>query len=373
MMVLNPSAKFISRSQRTKEVITDFKVKRQLKIPAKCSPGFFFHFTWTSHYVPVGTSFDINLKVLSGCTTMTATFEKRKTGIMLDQISEHIWLMPGDYTTDRPTLGLVYGGKTSLMVDAGNSPDHISYFYGNLRSMGLADPSYVVVTHWHWDHVFGLAGSPAKSISHTITNDRLNVMQRWDWSDASLNTRVAAGVETQISADTIRKEMPIRHSFKVKPVDITFEKLCEVRLEEVTCEFIHVGGPHSEDSVIVYVPNDKVLFLGDCFSPDHYNNNSLRVAELSPLIKQLETFDVEWMIPSHEAPLSKKDLITRLKADEKIGKLVGTMTDESKILKKLTTGLKREPTVEELETAGFFVAGNTSSGRNSLDRQFLIK
>lgn len=292
---------------------------------------------------------------------------------MLDQISEHVWLMPHDKETDRPTLGFVFGGKTSLMVDAGNSPDHISYFYGNIRSMGLPDPSYVVVTHWHWDHVFGLSGSPAKSISHVITNEHLNVMQRWDWSDASLNTRVAAGFETQLSADMIRKEMPTRHSFKVKPVDITFEELCEIRLEDVFCEFTHVGGPHSEDGVVVYIPGDRVLFVGDCHHPDPYNSNSLRLSELSPLIKKLEAFDAEWIVPSHEAPLSKKDFIARLKADEKIGKMIGKMVDASKIVKKLSSGLKREPTEQEIETAGYFVTGNNTAGRNPIDRQFFIK
>ncbi len=292
---------------------------------------------------------------------------------MLEQISEHVWIMPKDDQTDRPALGYVFGGKTSLMVDSGNSPDHISYFYGNVRSMGMPDPSYVVLTHWHWDHIFGLSGSPAKSIAHILTNERLQVMQRWDWSDGSLNARVAAGVEIQFSADMIRKEMPIRHSFKVKQADISFEVQCNIRLEELDCHLIHIGGPHSDDSIVVYLPQDKVVFLGDCYNPDLYNNDSLRLSELTPLIKRIEEFEADWFIPSHDEPVKKADFIRQLRTIEKVGLMVGDLKNPAQIQKKLETALKQKPDEEMVDIARNFVAGNVSSGRNPIDRQFFIR
>lgn len=277
---------------------------------------------------------------------------------MLERISEHIWIMPKDDETDRPILGYVSGGKTSLLIDAGNSPDHISFFYGAVRSMGMPDPSFIALTHWHWDHVFGLSGSPAKSIASVMTNERLVLMHRWDWTDTALSSRVAAGLEIQYAADMIRKAMPIRQSFKIKSADITFEDHCGLRIDDIDCQILHVGGPHSDDSTIVYIPSESVVFLGDCCSEDLYLNNSMRLRELSPLLRRLETIEARWFIPSHGEPMEKSAFLGEMAEVEKIGKLVGKLTNEDQLASQLEKGLGRAATDEELTTGRFFVAGN---------------
>lgn len=292
---------------------------------------------------------------------------------MLEQLSEHIWYMPHDDETDRPALGYVLGEKTSLMVDSGNSPDHISHFYGLVRSMGMPDPNWVVLTHWHWDHVFGLSGSPAKSIAHVLTNERLQIMQRWDWSDNSLSARLATGAEIQFAADMIRKEMPTRHSFKVKQTDFSFEVQCNIRLDDIECQLIHVGGPHSVDSIVVYVPQEKVLFLGDCNNIDLYNSGSMRLSELSSLIVRLDQYDAEWFVPSHREPVHKADFMTELYALEKIGRAVGMTTDMALVPDLLKKELKHQPDENELEAAKPFVIANGLAEKNLTDHQFLYK
>lgn len=277
---------------------------------------------------------------------------------MLERISEHVWIMPKDDETDRPILGYVMGSKTSLLIDAGNSPDHISFFYGAVRSMGMPDPTYIAVTHWHWDHIFGLSGSPARAIANVLTNERLTLMHRWDWTDTALNNRIAAGFETPYVAEMIRKAMPIRQSFRIKPPDIIFEDHCGLRIDDIHCEITHVGGPHSEDSTIVYVPSESVLFLGDCFNEDMYLNNSLRLKEFSPLLRRIEKYDAKWFIPSHGEPMEKEAFIDDMLEVESIGKMIGKATDGALVPGLLAKGLKREPTPDEIKLGGFFVAGN---------------
>ena len=278
--------------------------------------------------------------------------------MMLERISEHIWIMPKDDETDRPVLGYVAGTKTALLIDAGNSPDHISYFYGAVRSMGMPDPSFIALTHWHWDHVFGLSGSPAKSIASVATNERLVLMHRWDWTDSALSSRIAAGLEIQWSADMIRRAMPIRQSFKIKSADITFEDHCGLRIDNIECQMLHVGGPHSDDSTVVYIPSEDVLFLGDCYAEDIYMHNSIRLRELSPLLRRLEKIDAKWFIPSHGEPMEKGVFLEEMGKVEKIGKLVGKITNDGALAAALEKGLGRPATEDELTTGKFFVAGN---------------
>jgi hypothetical protein len=39
----------------------------------------------------------------------------------------------------------------------------------------------------------------------------------------------------------------------------------------ITCILQHVGGNHSSDSVVIYVKEEKLLFLADSNYPDIYN------------------------------------------------------------------------------------------------------
>jgi len=277
---------------------------------------------------------------------------------MLYQISDHTWYLPKDDQTNRPALGYVACGRASLMIDAGNSPDHISHFYWNVRSIGLPDPEFIVLTHWHWNHIFGLSGSPAKSIAHALTNERLQIMQRWDWSDSSLNSRVAAGVENPAAAEMIKKEMPIRHSFKIKPADITFVVQCAVRIGDIDCQLIHVGGSHSDDSTIVYVPQESIVFLGDCCYEDPYRNGSIKLSEFQKTITILDHLEAKWFLPSHEALVEKEKYMEKLFQMEEIGSVVADTDDIEVGREKLKNYFNRLITVDESRISDQFVNGN---------------
>ena len=74
---------------------------------------------------------------------------------LLNRISEHVYWLSPDGATDRPTLGAIVGKRATLIVDAGNSAAHAKLFLGELAKLETAKPKYVMLTHWHWDHVFG--------------------------------------------------------------------------------------------------------------------------------------------------------------------------------------------------------------------------
>ena len=281
---------------------------------------------------------------------------------MLLQISDHVWYMPREEEHYRPALGYVCCGNSSMVIDTGNSPEHISDMYGYIRSQGMPDPQFSMVTNWHWDHVFGMSSSPAKSLANNLTNERLLNMQQWDWSDSSLNSRVAEGLEIPAFAESIRKEVPMRHSFKVTTTDISFNSRINIRLEDILIELHHVGGPHSEDSTIAYIPADRVLFLGDCYREDIYTGGgSIRLGELKQLMKRLEGFDAEWFVPSHEEPIRKEEFLNKMQYIAEIGEILGDTDELSEGKALLTKARGRELTSEEVYYTERFVTGNRYS------------
>jgi glyoxylase-like metal-dependent hydrolase (beta-lactamase superfamily II) len=44
---------------------------------------------------------------------------------------------------------------------------------------------------------------------------------------------------------------------------MTFEDEVQIDLGGITCIIKHVGGDHADDSVVIYIKEEKILFLGD--------------------------------------------------------------------------------------------------------------
>lgn len=80
-------------------------------------------------------------------------------------------------------LGYIRGERYSLAVDAGNSRRHVEKFYAALDAAELRRPDFTVLTHWHWDHTFGLHAVDGAAIACEATNEMLCRASRWKWSE----------------------------------------------------------------------------------------------------------------------------------------------------------------------------------------------
>lgn len=189
---------------------------------------------------------------------------------MLDKITEHIYVRPYERYSDRPNIGLIRGRDRSVLYDAGNSPLHAKAIRQDLNALGFPLPDYVAMSHWHWDHTFGACAWDAVILSGCETNTVLRRMQTWKWDEASMNDRVDRGVEIAFCHEMIQREYPDTSQIQVQTADIVFDERLTLDLGGVTCELIHAGGPHSEDSVICYIPSEEFVFLGDSYGKDLY-------------------------------------------------------------------------------------------------------
>ena len=125
----------------------------------------------------------------------------------LVRVSDRIWYLPGEDFTgrDRPFLYYVKGEKKSLAVDAGNSPAHVRAFYAALEAAGLPRPQITLLTHWHWDHTFGLTAVEGVTMTSAATNEKLGQVAQWKWNDAAMEERLNTGEDIQACEDCIRR------------------------------------------------------------------------------------------------------------------------------------------------------------------------
>ena len=227
---------------------------------------------------------------------------------MLQRLTERIFYIPDEPDTDRPILAGILGTDHLLMIDAGSSPDHAEIFLDLIGEATGRYPDLVALTHWHWDHTFGLSGISAPAIGHRNIAKNLSCLQHLDWDDESLSQRVRSGKEIAFCADMIRKEYGLDRDIQIQLPAILFDESLTINPGGVACELHWMPTDHSDDAVVIYVKEDKVLFLGDALGPNLYASkpyySAPKVIEMFGFIKG---FAVDWFVESHSAPGRNKD------------------------------------------------------------------
>jgi glyoxylase-like metal-dependent hydrolase (beta-lactamase superfamily II) len=278
----------------------------------------------------------------------------------IEKLGERFYYITPISETDRPILGMVVGENKTLMIDAGNSEAHAEYFLNELQKENVPHPDMVVLTHWHWDHVFGLSAlTHSLSISSKQTKTEMQKLLPYSWSDEALDSRVQEGIEIEFCATAIKKEFPKERNIKIVLPDLVFDQHLEINLGGVTCVIQHVGGSHSKDSVVVYIKEEKILFLNDSIYCDLYaEKRSYYVNETLQLLDKLEAFDAETYILSHWKAISKDEFNQEASMLRTIAHLTDTFQgDREKILTEYQQSVERELTEDELEVIGEFLNG----------------
>lgn len=277
----------------------------------------------------------------------------------LTKISDRLYYLPPVQVTDRPILGAIVGEEKTILIDSGNSSQHAKLFLQQLGEIGI-QPDLLALTHWHWDHVFGMREINVPSISYQETYEKIKEMQSLSWEDEDLEQRVEEGTEIPFCADAIKLEFGNERDIQVQLPTIVFENRMTVHLGGVTCEIEHIGGDHSSDSCIVFIPEEKALFLGDCLYANLYAEKwNYTVEKMLMLIQQLEKYDADiYFLSHHPAPLTKDAFDSFLQLLKNAALLTQKHAgNEEAIRQEMTNTLQRELNEEETETIGFFVNG----------------
>lgn len=279
----------------------------------------------------------------------------------LERHSPRFWYMTPVAETDRPILGVVVGDTHTLLIDAGNSESHTNTLLDALAENGLDRPTIVALTHWHWDHIFGLSALPwTVSIASVETKNKMQRLLPYEWDDASLDERVESGIEIPFCADAIRLEFGEARTMRVVMPTLTFDDSLTLDLGGVHVMLKHVGGDHSPDAVVAYIPEEKVLFLGDALYANLYAPSWRMTAdETLRLLALLDMFDADAYVWSHGRVVSRPEY----EKDRDVLRALATITLDFPGNKETITAqyeylTGRAVEEEEAELITFFVNGS---------------
>ena len=235
------------------------------------------------------------------------------------------------------------------MIDAGASAKHTNEFLEAVKQAGLSAPDYCVLTHWHWDHSFGAEALDIPLIAHQKTAEALKVQSSYSFSDKALDERVAQGLEIAFCRDYMKLEMneEERRALQLRSPDIVFENALSIHLGDVSCELKHVAGDHADDSVVIYIPEDKTLFLGDCTYQCLYSRLPYHSSEVTlELVNKLSNYDVAYALESHtDEVYTRESFKSYMNLLSSFASLVQNIDDEETLereVKKQFPDLSRE-------------------------------
>lgn len=221
---------------------------------------------------------------------------------MLNKLSNSIYYSSNQNEKDRPTLGLVCGDRYSLVIDSGNSVQHAQEFLHEVENLQVPPVKYLVITHAHWDHILGMNEFDAAIIANTLTNERMEDWRSYTYDDHSLEEYVAANKMTSLCQEIIKNEMPERATFKLRSPDLVFDGALHLDLGNKICVLETIRSTHTDDSTIVYIPDEKVLFLGDsAYGTTKKGLYHFQQAKLMPMIEDIQKYDAIHFLLGHES------------------------------------------------------------------------
>jgi len=220
----------------------------------------------------------------------------------LFQLTNNIYYTSYEEERDRPILGYIKGKDFSVAIDAGHSKQHVEEFYSLLKQYNLELPKYTIITHWHWDHSFGIHAIHGQAIASNVTNQHIkdfiaNRSQKTDEEFLHLDPSITKEYEKQ--------------ELIVVPAQIEFEDKHKLNNGTCSIQMFHSISPHTDDATLIYIPDEKVIFIGDALSgvfPTWIADHELSVA----FANVLEQYDFEYCIGGHWPIQNKQEVIETL-------------------------------------------------------------
>ena len=193
------------------------------------------------------------------------------------------------------------------------------------------DYVYVINTHGHHDHIAGNGiFSKAKVVGHE--NCQNDISERWTNPEKSMINlnKIVEDYEQQLQQakpntaewnDIFTQKIrymsafwDVKNHVSVKLPDITFPDSMRIELGDTTIEMIYFGKFHSNSDILIYVPEIRVLFIGDLFS--RYGRPSMSNSMITDEIRWVQaikwikkrTNNIETIIDGHGQILSIDDV-----------------------------------------------------------------
>jgi glyoxylase-like metal-dependent hydrolase (beta-lactamase superfamily II) len=207
--------------------------------------------------------------------------EELEPFIKVEKLSDRLVIIKNSLSYNE-TVSAIATPKGIVVIDAGFNPKLTEKYKQRIeKEFKRNDFIYLINTHPHPDHVFGnRAFSGVAVIGHANAKEQITAAYEQnfyntvygDWlkqQSEKLKTADPHSTEAKAIAYDIHKisEMlsSLRNNFVLPIPTIMFNDRMTLNMGDVTFELFYFGEAHTQSDILVYVPEEKILFVGDLF------------------------------------------------------------------------------------------------------------
>lgn len=251
-----------------------------------------------------------------------------------------IEVAPGIYAVEPKFAGanatVIINNTSVIVVDSHSSPASSATLIDAIRMLTVKPIRYVINTHWHVDHqsgnesyLDGLDG-PVDIISHDYTREDIPSLGREQYeqstpyltmpleaaaeslAETTLNSRQRSAVNKfhNLQQDFVS----LGDAFEFTLPNLTIEKSVTLHSETNTAEVLYLHPAHTRGDVVVYVPDQRVLIVGDILTQPILWTWSSYPQDYVKTLRALEMLDVDKILIGHGGPvLEGKDYLVTVR------------------------------------------------------------
>ena len=197
------------------------------------------------------------------------------------QVTPELWVTQSPIFSTNS--GIFIKDGRALLVDPAILPDEIKKIARFIEER--ATPQAIIVTHSHWDHVFGPEYFPSVPV---LTHARYT---------QSLTEGAHAEITRRIAEFETEQKIVRTQPFVVPVPNHTFNAPTEYSLNGLVLRLAHMPG-HTPDELVIYHAETGLLWAGDMLS-DLEIPFVQTLADYQQTLDQLATWDVRILIPNH--------------------------------------------------------------------------
>jgi glyoxylase-like metal-dependent hydrolase (beta-lactamase superfamily II) len=185
---------------------------------------------------------------------------------------------------------------------------------------------YIVNSHFHADHTHGNQAFPSVRQIIGSTNTRRDMLAK----DLAALNQTQAIVQSQV--EQLSKELTSEHdaraqaalraqlnerqafmrrmsSIRILAPVMTFDDTLTIVDGDRSVQLLYLGKAHTDDDIVLYLPQEKIAFLGDIFFHDAIPNvEDASILEWMKTLQEVLKLDARMFVPGHGPVGARRDL-----------------------------------------------------------------
>jgi len=244
---------------------------------------------------------------LGGQQDRPAQYQQQPAALEMHKITEHVYEIRGGSGAN---AGLIATDTEALIVDAKMSMESARDMLKAAKDVTDLSVTKLLITHSDGDHVNGIPGIP---------------------DDIDLYVH---GNSLKYLGEVFRSQ-----NDEGRRTGHTFSHRLEIISGSLNVQMLHFGPAHTEGDAVIFIPQDKVAFIGDLLfigrDPlihKHKNGNSFGLVEVLNSILEL---DAEVFLHGHGRPAGRSDIEEFVNALEEKQAKIRALIEEGKSLEQI--------------------------------------